>query len=316
VGLVLLATLLWTGANAGLARAQSPRAPAASSSFYMKTVSPDTLRRMGCTFGRQVRGGVRPADALVVLAFGSPRFNGWDYGASLFGGRFGATTLRIRVAVQSFVQGYVNCTRWHADVHLRIAVGTSNFGPQVSYGHGRAWAIMVNLANINAAKNGWSGKVDVVGANDIEPGYNSPSVTRRWVRGYDAVNRWPYYNFGSASACPPAGDCQGDWTQEDVWYVSWGAPPAWPLPQIYNPTGTSAEQWFRISLYGQRVHGRPMTFVGVVSQHQACHDAQDPCWGMDNHPWEAWHQLRHALNADPRTAQSHLRWATDISWTS
>jgi hypothetical protein len=283
-------------------------------SFYMKTVRPDVLRRMGCTLGRQVKGGLRPSDALVVLAFGSPRFNGWDHGASLFQNRFAASTLSIRVAVQAYAEGYVNCTRWLPNVHLRIGAGTSNWGPDVTFGHGRAWARMVNKANIVIGQRGWSRKVDVVGANDIELGFNTPWATRRWVRGYDAVNKWPYYNYGGAAACPPVDNCQGAWTQEDVWYVSWGAAPAWPLPQIYTPSGISAEQWFRLSLYSHQVHGKPMTFVGVMSQHQACHDSTDPCRGMDNHPWEAWHQLRNALNRDRRTSQEHIRWTTDISW--
>jgi hypothetical protein len=201
-----------------------------------------------------------------------------------------------------------------AATQLTIGIGTSNFGPGVSFRHGRAWAEMVNQANEWAAATGLSSAVRFAGANDIELSWAGPKTTRRWVRGYDSVGRWPYYDYGDAADCPPRGSCQGAWTQEDVWYVAWGARTAIPLPQVYTPNGVMAEQWYRLSLYSYRVHGSPMVIAGVLSQRKACRQSTDPCRGMNNTPARAWLQLHRALNRDRRTAQP-LNWSTDIAWT-
>jgi hypothetical protein len=234
------------------------------------------------------------------------------YGASLFGDRFIGPEGVIRTA-QSFVTGYASCLLPRTAAGLTLALGTSNYGSQVSYAHGWAWARMVNEMNEWLQEHGhWA--IRAAGANDIELGWNSPRVSRRWVDGYDSAARWPFYNFGDAAACPPAGNCAGAWTMEDVWYVSWGARSAWPLPQIYNEGGTQAEQWYRLSLYAHRRHGQRMTIAGAISQREACRESSDPCRGINNSPTTAWRQLWRALNRDSRTAQP-LRWSTDFRWT-
>jgi len=157
-------------------------------------------------------------------------------------------------------------------------------------------------------------RVEATGGNDIELAWNTPHQTKRWVAGYDSVATWPYYNFGDAGSCPPTGNCHGRWTQEDVWFVSWGSRSAWPLPQIYTPSGTMAEQWYRLSLYSHQRHGQRMTILGALSQRQACRESSDPCRGMNNTPRKAWKQLWSALNRDPRTSQA-LLWATDLEWS-
>jgi hypothetical protein len=297
--------------GSGTAVAYSPTPPRAAWSYYVNTVQPARLHDMGCELGRAVAQGQAPRDALVVLAFGRPMYSFSNHGASVFTGF--EPTFRLRQAAQAYAAGYAWCSRGELGTHLRVALGTSNYGDGVSYWHGRAWAHMVNTANHWARAQRFRRRVDFAGANDIEPGWGPPGPARAWADGYDSANRWPYYFFGGASGCPPYGDCEGSWTMEDMWYVSWGAKPAYPLPQVYNASGAAAEQWYRLSLYSYLEHGRPMAIQGVMTQRQACLDMGDPCDGLKIWPGESWRMLWQKLNADPRTAQQ-LRWATDIRW--
>jgi hypothetical protein len=278
----------------------------------MRSIDRRQVWRMGCSFGSRVRHGRNPQDALVVLDFGSPMRHGHTYGARLFGYGF-VTTRQVRDAGIRFAIGYWHCAPRRSTAMLRIALGTSNYGARVTYRHGRAWAVMVNKANEHLVRMGYSGRIDVAGANDIEPGWSGPRAARSWVRGYDSANQWPYYNYGAAVGCPPYGNCTGAWTVEDVWYVSWGASPALPLPEIYTGNGANAKQWFHLSLYSVRQHRSRMHIAGVLSQHTACRQRSDPCRGMNNTPPRAWTQLSRLLNSDHRTAQT-VRWSTDISW--
>lgn len=250
------------------------------------------------------------ADALVVLAFGRPMRDHGRWGASLFGAGF-RTVTAIQRAGQAYARGFAGCSR--TSTRLEVALGTSNYGSAVGFQHGRSWAGMVNRANEWVDENGLGRSVRFAGASDIELGWNGPGVSRQWVRGYDAVTLWPFYNYGDAAACPPRGNCLGVWTPEDVWFVSWGAASAWPLPQVYTGSGIMAEQWYRLSLYSYRRHGSRMTIAGALSQRQACRQSNDPCRGINNTPIRAWRQLQRWLNRDPRTAQD-LRWLSDLRW--
>jgi hypothetical protein len=232
------------------------------------------------------------------------------WGASLFG-RF-RRTYRIRHGAQAYARGYVDCLG-HRPGHLELGMGTTNYGSHVGFRHGRAWARMVNRANAWARERRIRWRVHFAGANDIETGWRGPRVTRQWIRGYAEVARSPYYNFGAAGGCPPYGSCIGDWTTRDVWYAAWGSGVARPVPEIYANSGVNAEQWYRLSLYSVRHHGKPIHFAGVMTQKRSCLDERDPCWGISNHPKAGWHQFSHALNRDRRTAQ-RLRFVTDITW--
>jgi hypothetical protein len=288
--------------------------PRPATSYYMKTVSTTVAQRRGCRIATGIKRGREPVEALVVLAFGRPRHPNGRYGASLFGVRF-ASTKAIRRAGVAFAKGFLRCALRRPGATLRLALGTSNYGSRVTWAHGRAWATMVNRANETLIHRGWAGRVSIVGAIDIELSWNGPKTTKAWVRGYDSANRWPYYNFGDAANCPPYGQCAGGWTMKDVWYVSWGALPAYALPQIYTGSGSMARQWFNIALYSYREQRSHMTIAGVMSQRGACRDSRDPCHGMNNSPSRAWTQLVGLLNRHPGTKQQP-RFATDIRWHS
>jgi hypothetical protein len=292
--------------------------PGIAISQYIKTTKPAKLARLGCAEGNRLRRSRDPDGHIVVLAFGRPtqkgKGRGHDWGASLFRRGFHSTSA-IQTAAQAYAQGAWRCMHGeNASTHLTVAIGTSNFGQGVTLRHGRAWAEMVNGANEWASQKSYAQRIRFAGANDIELSWGGPRRTRAWVRGYDSVAKWPYYDYGDAAACPPRGDCHGAWTMEDVWFVAWGARSARPLPEIYNPSGIMAEQWYRLSLYSYQKHGTRMWIAGVMSQHRACRQSRDPCWGMNNSPAKAWRQLHQWLNRDHRTAQS-LAWSTDIAWS-
>jgi hypothetical protein len=153
-------------------------------------------------------------------------------------------------------------------------------------------------------------------------GWNTADASRAWVDGYAAVSSTPYYNYGDCEGCPIAGAVpptpgrriNNGWTQEDVWYVSYGVLPAFPLPEIYLTNGVNAAQWQQLSLYAHTNHGSPIYFLGALTQFQAC-QAGGGCPGANNRPGEGWAQLNRALNSDSRTAQS-LNWSSDITWNN
>jgi hypothetical protein len=276
----------------------------------MTTVDPARLRRLGCGLGSAVSSSQERPDALVVLAFGMPEHHRGRFGASLFG-RF-ANSKKIGRAAVAFGRGFVRCLGGGFG-HLTLSVGTSNFGRGVTYRHGRIWASMINRSNRTLQGLGIGNLVQVVGGNDIEPGWRGPVATRQWIEGYHSLTDTPYYNFGGAAGCPPIGRCQGNWTLEDIWYAAWGSGVAVPLPEIYTKTGSNAEQWYHVALYSVLAHGRRMEIAGAMSQLQSCWDHHDRCRGIRNTPRQSWSQLWRALNSDPRTAQP-LRFSTNISW--
>jgi hypothetical protein len=285
-------------------------APSATWSRYMTTVDTHRMGRLGCDLGTRIHSGHETPDSLVVLAFGMPMHHKGRFGASLFG-HF-ANSKKIGASAVAYGRGFGRCLRG-TQGHLTLSVGTSNYGRDVTFRHGRIWASLVNRANHVLGSWGLADTVVVTGGNDIEPGWRGPDVTRRWIRGYKSVTSTPYFNFGGAAGCPPIGYCEGDWTIEDIWYAAWGSGVALPLPEIYSRTGSNAEQWYRLSLYSYKAHGQRMDIAGVMSQLQSCWDQHDRCLGIRNPPNKSWSQLWHALNKDPRTAQP-LRFSTNISW--
>lgn len=290
--------------------------PEYTSSYYMDTVNPATLYDLGCTQGIKdynLTGDQRNA---AILDFGKPWYVNGQYGTQLFTTFNFASNSQIQTAVQEFSRGYYNCT--DVTSHLRVIVGTSNDGSDVTFNHGAAWAQMVNSVN-NWIISNEIAQVIVLGGSDMEVGFNPPFATRSWVDGYGSTFIYSLINFGDAQGCPfertygVNGTCDNDWTQEDIWYISWGAPPSSPFPLIYATEGGNAAQWYSLSAYAHDAHQLAMYIRGSVTQYQACLQLPGQCPGIDNTPQEGWLQLSSALNSDPTTAQS-LRWSTDFLW--
>ena len=300
-------------------------APPYTTSHYMKTIDSWELSVMGCQIGIRDSDLAGAQDSIVFLSFGAPwvDLNGPgsgddQYGVYLFSGG-NVTTDELATAVENFAWGYYSCLGEDRQSHLVVAVGTNNWrGGDVTYDHGAAWAEMVNEINQWLSDNGYIAQVNAGGGGDIEVGWNTPFVSRLWVDGYDSANQWPLYFFGDAAGCPPAGNCGTStyptWTQKDVWYVSWGAPPSIPVPLIYANSGINAAQWYEMSLYGYEKQNGRMNFGGAITQYQACQQRPSSiCNLLDNTPAEGWTQLWGAVNQDYRTAQD-LKWSTDFRW--
>jgi len=293
-------------------------APAYSTSYYMRTINSQALYNIGCTKGKQDKNLAGVQDMVVVLDFGQPTNDSSGVGADLFG--LGpVTTAQIANAVEQFGVGYLACTGTDLDSHLRIGIGTSNYGPDVNFTTGRGWANMVNNVNTWFKNRGYFARVDAVGASDIELSWNKPDpTTLDWVDGYDSINSYAFYNYGDAAGCPtrlyPYWTCNNGWTQEYVWYVSFGLGAAYPLPLIYAEDGGNAQQWALLSLYAYQNHGARMDIKGAFTQWQACEQFPDGCgWGLDNTPEQGWKQLFNELKRNSHTVQA-LPWSTDIMW--
>jgi hypothetical protein len=99
-----------------------------------------------------------------------------------------------------------------------------------------------DLADYQSSK-GYSSQTSDA-ASDMEPSWESPSLTKQLVSGDQAQGWALYYDFGSADGCPQSGSvdgaCNNGWHVSDVGYVSYAAF-ALALPEIYYTA--NANQW-------------------------------------------------------------------------
>lgn len=308
----------------------------------------------GCSWGLQA-----PGHSDVILDFGQPWLSqdGTTYGTLLFDGppngpTFVSTT-QIAWAAEQYLNGFWNCVYTAGNPLLRLAIGTNNYLGQTNNAHGQAWANMVATVNSWLSSNGLT-RMLAEGASDLELGFNSPTNTRAWTDGYNAVasvnsGAGVYYEYGDCQGCPSSGtvgtipgasmpitdpntgQTKWTWTQDDVYYISWENPAGWPAPEIYNTTqqtlngvtaGINAWQWEYISKYGDVNNGGGVLyFQDSVTQYQACLDIAtqqnpNPCNGVNNTPAQGWTQLNAAMNSDPDTSWGNdvPYGATDFTW--
>lgn len=314
--------------------APTPPAFLYSTSYYMSTVATTTLYSFGCELGTRDLNTTGFQDSVVVIDFGSPTYFNGEYGASLLSANPTGTS-SLATAVKAYGKGYYDCTGWDTS-QLTIAIGTTNYVLGAEYNsvtpeHARAWAYMVNEVNDYFIQEGYSGQVVAVGANDMELGWNvtnptADAMTIAWVNAYDEVNYYPLYNYGDAQGCPtrlmPGWQCQAPYSQEDVWYISFGAPPSYPLPLVYATYGVNARQWAYLSYWAYNNKGQRMDIVGSMTQWVACQQAPpgscnetdaDPDNDLNNTPQQGFDQLQNEVNYWPQTTQI-IHWATDIMW--
>ncbi len=293
-----------------------PNPPPATATFYMDTVDPTTLYNLGC-----MKGSV-PENGLTILDFGSPLNSGGVLGTLLFdhNGTF-APIGDIETGVAALLRGHWDCGS-NPLAALRVGVGTSNYChagdcAQVSMQHGSAWADMIDRLDQYVHAFGWDSRLSIAGAIDIEPSWSPVDSAASWAAGYAANTARPYYNYGAADGCSEIdwsdSPCNNGWYQHDLWWVSWGVPNAYAVPEIYLEQGATAAQWQRISLYAASYEFGPIVFSGVLTQRGACNQKGCPP-GVNNSPADGWRQLLYAVNSDPATAQPVLSWSTDISW--
>jgi hypothetical protein len=233
-------------------------------------------------------------------------------------------------------------------------VGTNNTG-DVGWEHGVEWAKMlteniqpaINKASCDVRKNcNYASRVAIVGAIDIEAFFFNPDFdvnadenrlhrenrerTKQWVNGFSTTTPRRYFNYGECSNCgndvftPLPGVTYEE--HEYLWYVSWGVPSAFVIPEIYDKYGVNAYQWRNLSRYAALRHEGKIFFSGTLTQWNACKPeianlrnskcADDKALEFltNNQPHTGWLQLFYALYNDPLTRQSSLFWSTDITW--
>lgn len=300
----------------------APTAPLYSTSYYMLTVDSTTLYNMGCKIGQVDNNLAGYRDTVVILDFGSPNKIGSEYGTDLFW--MGPVTItQISNAIKNFSAGYYTCVADDRYSQIYVGIGTTNYHTSISNttdftNHGIAWARMVNDLNDWAIAQGYSGQVHIVGANDVELAWNTPTITKAWANGYHTVDRYDWYDYGSLDGCatrsnPNSTICGNGWTREDAWYITYGTLPVWPLPLIYATNGVNAQQWALLSLYSYNTRGYSFIFVGEMTQKQACDQYPGQCPSLDNTPQQGWTQLFNELKKDTHTAFVPP-WSTDIKW--
>jgi len=341
----------------------APAAPPAALSRYTSTLNIDPTNYNDLyVLGRQ-RGGCdgspTPAypNSFLILAFGHPWDNStptsaaWAYGVALYPNDAVIVTLDVLERnVRKFIQGYYLCVisiNPSASLTLGVGINGSIHPEWLTYEHGQRWAQMVaNLTTFIQSPPSWENTIKVAGAADFEPDWGHAALLRQWVAGYASIPNSKYYFYGSCDGCPQVTrDAAGnsvagytpilasgsDWTLDDVWYLSYGARPAWPVPEIYETSGKHARQWQNIDDWAATCTiipytntlceplrlgtNRNMRFAGAMTQYQACIDngGCDPT--LDNSPPAGWRLLWQALN-DPNTPvtnQGALEWITDIA---
>ena len=317
--------------------------PFSTFSYYLTTT--ENLDELGCELGKQVWIESGAQNSFVFLDFGQPMDYGLGlYGTQLFDGSL-ITTSDIGEASFSFAEGYYNCLGSDHDSYLRLGIGTSNDGDDVSRSHGEKWAILVESINDRLLNQGYRGQVTAVGASNIEPDYSSVAVSTDWVDGFFSVYGFnEFYNIGAASGCstdlpptePESGSytpvlCNNGWTQESIYEVSWLNVGSRPIPLVYDRNRNMAQQWYRLALYSYLTHGGIIAHYGTLTQYSSCNQHQELCddfggiWcvhadecfvdGLDNEPIEGFEQLRKWVSSDPyNRVTDNMRWATDIEW--
>jgi len=305
-------------------------------SYYMATTA-DSYG-LGYKRGQQYEAQSVAQNGVVILDFGSPFYYNGNYGTMLFDYTTVIYTPQIKSAVMIFSQGFWNGLGSDYESLLTIIVGTNSTGYHVTQEHGEAWGTMINELNTWLVSQGYNSQIAIVGGSDMETNFRAPSEARAWVDGYSSTGSYPVYNYGNASGCPhdypptepehQSGivarqcDVQG-WTQQDVYYVSWGSIRAFPFPEIYNTQWVNAQQWYRIALYKNLVYGSTMEFRGSLAQFIACEQERDPitgqlppdCIGTNNTVEAAHTQLLEWLSSDPYgRVRAPLQWKSDIMW--
>jgi hypothetical protein len=224
--------------------------PPADWSFYITSTSTSTAYTFGCDQGRADASFSPPINSEVVLDFGGQL--GDSSGALMING-VSISNSQLEAVTEAFAQGYWDCTTTNDNTSvMHLAIGTNNSFADISFAGGQAWVNEVAAIQAFITSKGFDSQIVMLGANDLEPGFGDAPSAIDWANGFASVSGFLYLNYGSADGCPQFsadnGSCINGWNQFDVWYVSWGAVPAEPAPEIYFLT--QSRQWAMISLYG------------------------------------------------------------------
>ena len=268
-------------------------------SFYMHSTDTGTAYTLGCNQGHFDKSFSPFVNSEVVLDFGQ-HVNG---NVLMLSG-ITITHAQVQQMAEAFADGYWVCTGSDTTSVLTLGIGINNFGPWVTYANGQTWGNDVATVQAYNQSHGYATQVFMMGAGDLEPGWNSFSVTSNWVQGFASVSGYDYLDFGYAgdaqTGCPQYssnnGSCGNGWNQDDEWYVSWGAPPALPTPETYRDF--MPRQWAMISLYGAQHRGGAVYMQGPWDGYDL--DTAGLTSG------QAWSDLWTDLNNNSATAQNMI----------
>ena len=178
---------------------------------------------------------------------------------------------------------------------------------------GIAWAKLVAAAQAESDP-----RTVVSGSVDLEPGWGPPGQARAWVDGYVRTTNSRLWNFGSADGCPQSISsdltCNNGWTIDDVLWVSAHAGPnIYAMPQIHTKSGALSRQWAVLAARALEMK-MPLRLAALTVQTAACTQVKGGCPTTGISAWDAWAQLRRALDAIPATAGMPLGAPMDIRW--
>ncbi len=213
--------------------------------------------------------------------------------------------------------------------YARVLIATNNSCSCHDAVAGTWWGYWVNAANAwlaDPAANGdqdYSARVQIYGGDDIEMNFGPPSGFRAFLDAYGAATLYGIYDTGDCGGCPwndgsTDAAINNGWHLSDVWYASWGADAAFPMPEIYYGVGNgdNAHQWKSVSLYSVHTHvpAYPkLLFDSTLSEWGACYQTGTCSTGYLT-PDQAWQALTDALNEDPDTATTPS-FESDVQWT-
>lgn len=322
----------------------SPLPPPFSTSYYVQLSVRDShsnrlseMRNLGCRIGQLETATPGAQDHIVILALGQPWTSGPNFKISFFrppgvSDWYEPNLEDVDALIKEAILGYWACKDENSRITIALGVNTyGNFGIPIggpkayadeAHGHGYYFARMIERLSGWLKDERMDHRIVLAGALDSELNFNPPEIARNWVDGFIAAKIGKMlYNFGTCEGCPesPKTGWSGanGWTQDDVWYVSWGAGPVMPLPEIYAVNGVHARQWKYMNWYAANVKKMKMVFAGSLTQYQACQQVGGCGSGklaINNYPSEGWWQLYNELNSDPTTAQSYLPWSSDMRW--
>lgn len=302
-----------------------------STSLYMGSLATSFAYTYGCQTGARDLANPGTQQSLIILAYGQAWVEDGVYGIWNYSGPFGSLA-RVAASAREFARGYWVCSGSDDQSHITLGIGINNFGSFTDDGsctpkavcarnHGERWAQLVAETDQWVLAQGYGQQITVTGAIDIEQGWNTAAVSKAWVDGFDAKDqgKYIYYNFGTCTNCPtrlaPNLVPENGWTPWDVYYVSYGVPPSWPIPEIYVNNGLNARQWAYLSHLAATYWGAPIYFPGLMTEWQACQQYPSGCDQIDNTPQEGYNQLMSELAYWPQTEQGEIPLVTDIKWT-
>lgn len=245
------------------------------------------------------------AYAMVLLDIGGQVSGGIRQSVN---GRF-VSYPRLVSAIGAYLSGYALRMNPHA-VSV-VAVGTNN-DLKTDGRTGAEWATRV--VNPLRERAGAAPNLQVMGADDIEPGFSSGlPAARRWLLGYLHATSAPLIYNGSADGCSPArmaSSCHAGWTATDIaWLAGLAAPNRiLALPQIY--TKVMVGQWEQIARTAVVYGGHPLHILGPLTETAACGSDPD-CPTMPSRT--AWLALWHGLRSSPLTSVATLPVQTDLN---